>query len=123
MRITRETKEEIISSFKSYLANKGLEVENIFLFFAPESFKNFLLKFEPDISDYSSVKDVCKFLSEKQIGDSVLIAWNQPKSKIGEGIIYIFSPCKLIKEKKNETEDFVSLVICGWNERFLLKKK
>lgn len=121
MRITKRIKEDIVTSFKNHLSSKGLDFENVFLFFNPESFQNFLSQFEPDISEYSSVKDLCRFLTEKQIGNSVLIIWSQPGHKIGEGVCFIFSPCKLIREKKNQTEDFLSLVICGWEEKFILK--
>lgn len=122
MRITNKLKRDIQSSFENYLISKSINFENIFLFFSPETFKTFLSKFEPDITEYSSVGDICRFLNEKQIGTSVVVAWNPKGQKIGKGLNYVFSPCKLIVEKDSK-EEICTLVVCGWNEKFLLMEK
>ncbi len=121
MRITTEIKKNLVESFRKYLILEGLNPETIFLFFSEESFRNFISKFEPDITNHSSVVDKCKFLNENQYGLSVIVVWNPVGQKIGQGRNFVFSKFKFVwEEEKEGTHDFVHW---GEDQTFLLKEK
>ncbi|MDD3940207.1 MAG: hypothetical protein PHQ01_01360 [Candidatus Pacebacteria bacterium] len=120
MQITKLSEETIVNSFRNYLAINKKNAEEIFLFSDVKSFKDFLGRFEPDISEYSHIEDMQRFLKEEVFGKSIIVVYAPVNRKIAGGGVYVFNICKItdIKEKKG-----ADIVIWGWPTEFTLIKK
>lgn len=114
-------KERVVHGFRNYLTANKKSAENIFFFLNEESFKDFLAKFEPDISEYPSIKDMYRFLREEVFGKSIVIVWDQAEPKIGE-VVYTFTTCKFIEVKERHLKE-IDLVIWGCSTELTLRRR